>query len=105
MELNDYQRKAMTTALPAALSKEYMFLNLASEAGEVAGLLAKAGRDGWDVDDLRAKAVLELGDVLWQVAGCCEVLGLSLSDVAQANLDKLASRKERGKISGSGDQR
>lgn len=105
MELNDYQRKAMTTALPAALSKEYMFLNLASEAGEVAGLLAKAGRDGWDVDDLRAKAVLELGDVLWQVAGCCEVLDLSLSDVAQANLDKLASRKERGKISGSGDTR
>ena len=105
MELNDYQAQAMTTALPTALSKEYMFLNLASEAGEVAGLLAKAGRDGWDVDDLRAKAVLELGDVLWQVAGCCEVLGLSLSDVAQANLAKLASRKERGKIAGSGDYR
>lgn len=105
MELNDYQAQAMTTALPSALSKEYMFLNLAAEAGEVAGLLAKAGRDGWYVDELRAKAVLELGDVLWQVAGCCEVLGLSLSDVAQANLDKLASRKERGKISGSGDHR
>lgn len=105
MELNDYQQKAMTTALPSALNEEYMFLNLAAEAGEVAGLLAKAGRDGWDVDDLRAKAILELGDVLWQVAGCCEVLGLSLSDVAQANLDKLASRKERGKIAGSGDYR
>ena len=105
MELNDYQQKAMTTALPPALSKEYMFLNLAAEAGEVAGLLAKAGRDGWEFDDLRAKAILELGDVLWQAAGCCEVLGLSLNDVAQANLDKLADRKQRGKITGSGDYR
>lgn len=105
MELNDYQAQAMTTALPSALSKEYMFLNLAAESGEVAGLLAKAGRDGWDVDDLRAKAILEIGDVLWQVAGCCEVLGLSLEDVADANLDKLASRKTRGALSGSGDDR
>lgn len=105
MELNDYQQKAMTTALPSALSKEYMFLNLSAEAGEVAGLLAKAGRDGWDVDDLRAKAIPELGDVLWQVAGCCEVLGLSLEDVAQANLEKLADRKVRNVISGSGNHR
>lgn len=105
MELNDYQAQAMTTALPSALSKEYMFLNLSAEAGEVAGLLAKAGRDGWDVDELRDMTIPELGDVLWQVAGCCEVLGLSLEDVAGANLAKLADRKQRGKIAGSGDYR
>lgn len=47
----------------------------------------------------------ELGDVLWQLSGLCSVLGLELQDVAQANLDKLASRKERGKIEGNGDNR
>lgn len=47
----------------------------------------------------------EIGDVLWQLSGLCSVLGLHLDDVAQQNLDKLASRKERGQIDGSGDNR
>lgn len=105
MDFQTYQQEAMTTALPTALNESYMFLNLAAEAGEVAALLAKAGRDGWTVDELRDRAVHELGDVLWQVAGCCEVLGLSLETVAAANLEKLADRKARGAITGSGDYR
>ena len=47
----------------------------------------------------------ELGDVLWYVAMVARELDLSLEDVAQANLDKLASRKERGVLSGNGDNR
>lgn len=102
MELNDYQAQAMTTALPSALNLDYMVLGLASEAGEVAGKRKKEIRDG--NTDSQALAH-EAADCLWYVAGIAQVLGVSLEHLAQANLDKLASRKERGKISGSGDHR
>ena len=48
---------------------------------------------------------LELGDVLWYVAQLATELGLELDQVAQANLEKLASRSARNVISGSGDSR
>lgn len=47
----------------------------------------------------------ELGDVLWQVASVADDYGFSLSDVADANLDKLSDRSRRGVIDGSGDTR
>lgn len=47
----------------------------------------------------------ELGDVLWQLSGLCNVLGYTLEDVAKQNLKKLSSRMERGVIDGNGDNR
>lgn len=47
----------------------------------------------------------EAGDILWQLSGLCKVMGWSLEDVAQENLDKLASRQARGVIDGNGDNR
>lgn len=47
----------------------------------------------------------ELGDILWQLSGLCSVLGLELDEIAKGNLAKLASRQERGKIEGDGDNR
>lgn len=47
----------------------------------------------------------EFGDILWQLTGLCDVLQLSLDDVAQHNIDKLASRQSRGVIDGDGDDR
>jgi NTP pyrophosphatase (non-canonical NTP hydrolase) len=47
----------------------------------------------------------ELGDVLWAMAELCSQLDLSLEHVAQVSLRKLASRKERGVLHGSGDDR
>jgi NTP pyrophosphatase (non-canonical NTP hydrolase) len=43
--------------------------------------------------------------VLWYVAQVATEAGLDLEVVAQANLDKLLSRQERGVLSGSGDAR
>ena len=55
------------------------------------------------VDAVHQGLIGELGDVLWFVSGICNVLGLSLEDVAEANLAKLAERKKNGTIIGNGD--
>jgi len=102
MNLNEYQTKAMKTALPSALNPAYMIANLASEAGEVAGKYAKWIRDGVQDEEALKK---ETGDVLWQVAGLAYVMGWTLDEVACLNLDKLASREQRNALSGSGDER
>ncbi|MBR3467944.1 MAG: hypothetical protein IKH15_12095 [Bacteroidales bacterium] len=47
----------------------------------------------------------EAGDILWQLSGLCTVMGWNLEEVAQQNLEKLASRKARNKIDGDGDNR
>lgn len=103
MRMNDYQTKAMGTLLESANNAPYMLLNLSSEVGELHSLFAKNQRDGGDLDWNLVKK--ELGDVLWQVAGCAHVFGYKLEDIAQQNLDKLAARKIKDTLKGSGDER
>ena len=119
MTLNDYQKKAMSTCMPSCNNFSYMMLNLVGEVGEFASKVAKAIRKGnisIEYDELIptnkiANEVLlselqaEAGDILWQLSGLCEIMGWKLEDVAQGNLAKLASRKERGVIDGNGDNR
>ena len=116
MKLNEYQSGALTTSkYPKEFAILYPALGLNGEAGEVADKVKKVIRDlsitrdaegAIIIPDDRKEAIkLELGDVLWYIATLSHDLGLSLEEVAQANLDKLASRMERGKISGSGDNR
>lgn len=109
MDLNTYQQQAALTALyPARGSNPiYPALGLCGEAGEVADKVKKVLRDHeGNFSEERCQAIaLELGDVLWYVAQLAHELGYSLESVAQANLDKLASRAARQVISGSGDER
>ncbi|HLV36833.1 MAG TPA: nucleoside triphosphate pyrophosphohydrolase family protein, partial [Spirillospora sp.] len=85
----------------------YPTLGLVNEAGEVAGKIKKnfRDRDGEITDDDREALKGELGDVLWYLTQICTNLGLTLEEVAEANLDKLFSRLERGQIQGDGDHR
>ena len=85
----------------------YPTLGLANEAGEVAGKIKKLFRDkgGRITDADRESLKLELGDVLWYLAQICTELDLDLGEVADANLEKLFSRQERGTLGGEGDQR
>ena len=123
MTLNEYQQQAMTTCLPEAENFSYMMLNLVGEVGEFAGKVAKAIRKGQvkmktngnpcpvisakmqDVIDYNDALKKEAGDILWQLSGLCSVMGWQLEDIAQQNLDKLADRKSRQVIDGSGDDR
>ncbi len=109
MELNRYQNEARQTARYPDVGSNpiYPTLGLAGEAGEVADKVKKVLRDNGGAFDLEVRNAikLELGDVLWYVAQLSSELGFSLEEVAEANLGKLASRAERGKLSGSGDSR
>ena len=109
MECDDYQRAAMRTARDKEARDEFMHLvlGLVGETGEIAEKVKKLVRDKnsdlaqLDLDDMAA----ELGDVLWYTAVLAEFLGLSLNDVAQRNVDKLADRQRRAVLGGSGDNR
>lgn len=124
MTLNEYQNKAMTTCMPSSENFSYMMLNLVGEVGEFASKIAKgirknkcqigniAGKPNilipcTHIDAMTPKEMLEVrkeaGDILWQLSGVCKVMGWSLEEVAQENLDKLAARKEAGTIDGNGD--
>jgi NTP pyrophosphatase (non-canonical NTP hydrolase) len=85
----------------------YPTLGLVNEAGELAGKVKKIFRDkaGKISDEDRNALKYELGDVLWYMAQIATELDLSLQDVAEANLEKLFSRLERGQIKGEGDYR
>lgn len=109
MELSEYQEKASSTALYPNVGNNpyYAALGLAGESGEVANTVKKIMRDndGTIDDAFRAEIKKELGDVLWYIACVASEMKLDLSDVANANLEKLASRKERGVLQGSGNDR
>ena len=70
-------------------------LGLCGEAGETAEKVKKAIRDdgGTLTEERRAAIAAELGDVLWYVAQLATEAGLDLDELAEANLEKLASRQ------------
>jgi len=109
MDLNHYQRESRKTALypNAGCNVIYPTLGLVGEAGEVADKVKKILRDKKGLFDKESKDAIkfELGDVLWYISQLSSELGYELEDVANANLQKLNSRKIRGKIQGSGDDR
>lgn len=119
MDFKEYQEAQQSTAIYS--SPMYPFGSLAEEAGEVLGKLNKFSRKH-DLSyeesveyarvpsfaasrALRDDLLAELGDVLWQLSACAGELGMTLEEVAQANIDKLAGRVQRGTLDGSGDNR
>ena len=99
LTFEEYQRQATETALyPRRLQNlEYPTLGLAGEAGEVANVVKKIQRDfgGKLTDEIRAKLKDELGDVLWYISACADELGLTLEQIAEFNIEKLAKRHKK----------
>lgn len=108
-DFSRYQADARQTATYPDIGSNayYPVLGLCGEAGEVAEKVKKVMRDdaGHFSKTKRHEIAKELGDVLWYCAALASELDLDLGEIAQLNLDKLSSRKARGKIGGSGDNR
>lgn len=114
MTMNEYQDAAQITAqypLTYVLDRQfdliYNTIGLAGEVGEFCNKVKKVIRDNYGrltpemVEDLSGEA----GDILWYLSDIVTKLGLDLDTVAQKNINKLASRKSRNVLSGSGDNR
>lgn len=109
MTFDEYESAAAETAIyQRSHALVYPALGVAGEAGEVAEKVKKMIRDGHlDAHGLHK----EIGDVIWYLAALCRDMSeefgadYSLKSAAQGNLEKLKSRKERGVLKGSGDNR
>lgn len=113
MKFDEYQEKAAKYDLFEAsddltgvgfLEK---VLGLVGEAGETTDKIKKVLRDKKGVisDKDRDSIVKELGDTLWYVSGIARYLGVSMSEVASGNIEKLESRYQRNLLHGEGDER
>lgn len=119
MDMDSYQSATRKTATyPYAFTGNeaainYCIMGLAGEVGEICNKWKKILRGDFndEVFGVIPRGVLrdlffkEMGDVQWYLARACEELNFDLDVVAEANLNHLASRAERGVIRGNGDDR
>lgn len=126
--IDAYQRIATKSAVYPGQGTprgvEYVALKLNGEAGEFAEHVGKAMRDDaygeiivdpstreflgiYDrlTPERRTLLIKEIGDVLWYLSAACNELGITLSEAATTNLEKLCDRCERDALRGSGDER
>lgn len=110
MTFEEYQKQALTTVISRGDDFKdllHWVLGINGEAGEVAEKVKKIIRDkdGKVSDTDKQELAKEIGDVLWYLAVFAAHLDVPFEDVAQQNLDKLKSRKDRGVLGGNGDNR
>ena len=103
---SDYQLKAKETAIfPRDKALEYLSLGLVGESGEIANKIKKIIRDNTRSSNWKTDLPNEIGDVLWYCAMLADYLDSDLGKIMENNLEKLQSRKKRGVLGGSGDNR
>ena len=79
-------------------------------AGKINGVFKKYIRDDYNENKMlseekKLKIRFHLSCMMCGMLNLCRFLGCSWQDVAKINLEKLYSRKDRGKLGGSGDDR
>lgn len=119
MDMNEYQKEAKKydisydkvssitndNLIKKILQLAHSISGLAEEIGEVQGKFKKYLRGDLTLEQFNNATKKELGDVLWYLSDLAGNLYMTLDNVAWDNLEKLRSRKERGKIKGDGDNR
>ena len=97
MEVNEYQKLAMTTLNPALNRKDVLInsvMGLCGESGEAIDIVKKWLAQGHALD--KEHLAKELGDIAWYLAEAATALELPLDQILQANLDKLKKRYPDG---------
>lgn len=96
MTLDEYQKLAARTSRVEAPTRRLLnaALGVAGESGEVVEHIKKHFFHGRELN--KAAFISELGDVLWYLAEAASALGVSLDDVAAANIEKLKIRYPSG---------
>ena len=97
MNINEYQKLAMTTLNPALEQKDVLIngvMGLCGESGEAIDLVKKHLAQGHELDTERLAK--ELGDIAWYLAETATAIGYDLDDILQMNLEKLKKRYPEG---------
>lgn len=102
MNATEYQKLATRTLIDKPgfpISDEEIMIiwnaiGLAGEAGEIAELVKKGIFHQHGLD--REKLAKELGDCLWYLTSLCTKLDFDLSEIMQANIEKLQIRYPNG---------
>jgi len=97
VELDDFQQSTERTDNPALTAEQRLCMagmGLAGEAGEAVDVLKKHLFQGHPLD--RKALVEELGDTLCYLAFVARYCGISLTEVAQHNIDKRHQRYPEG---------
>lgn len=110
MNFDEYQKQAQQTVInnkDPLMDKTIWVLGVSGEAGEIVEKWKKivAYENGEITATKKAELAKEMGDVLWYVAALAGSLDISLQEVAEANIKKVLSRKQRGVTKGKGDNR
>lgn len=107
MELNEYQRAVLKTAVYPGMGIkegfEYTLFGMLGEGGELANKYKKILRNREQYAAHRALLMDELGDVLWYALAVASELGYTLEEVAAFNLAKLAARQATGTLKQHGE--
>ena len=96
LTLDQYQVLALRTEPKRAVLDRLTnaSLGIAGESGEIADHIKKYLYHGHDLDGSFLEK--EIGDVLWYLAVMSDAIGLTLSEVAQMNVNKLNARYPEG---------
>lgn len=97
MEINEYQKLAMTTLNPALSQKDVLInsvMGLCGESGEAIDIVKKWLAQGHQLD--KEHLAKELGDIAWYLAEAATALDLNLEDILEANIEKLKKRYPEG---------
>lgn len=113
ISFDPYQLATGETAIyPGANDASFEAINycLVGAAGEIGEIMNKWGKiirdDGPEISyEQRKDMAKEIGDVFWFLTRAADELGYSVEQILSENLEKLRSRKARGVLSGSGDNR
>ena len=95
IELNEYQEQCRRTQredLPLWATREHALYGLAAEVGEIHSLHQKV-HQGRPMDD--QALMLEVGDAMWMICELLDCYGMTLEEVAQANIEKLRIRYKK----------
>lgn len=97
MEINEYQKSAMSTLNPMLDKKDVLInsvMGLCGESGEAIDIVKKWLMQGHELD--KEHLIKELGDVAWYLAEAATALDVPLETILRGNLDKLQKRYPNG---------
>lgn len=96
MTINEYQELAQRTSNGKTSYNRLLnaCLGLSGESGEVCDIVKKHLYQGHTLDE--DELIEEAGDVAWYLTELATVLGVTLEEILQRNIDKLRRRYPQG---------